>query len=38
MNTDLLLMAGMMCFGLTVVGVVMTMQEFRNAAVNNHGC
>ena len=38
MSADLFLIAGIMCFGLTVVGVAMTMQEFRNANATNHGC
>jgi hypothetical protein len=31
MSNAMLLVAGMFCFSLTVLGMAMTMQEFRNA-------
>ena len=37
MDTDFLLVAGIIGFGLTFFGVAMTMQELRYAAVTNHG-
>ena len=38
MGPDLFLAAGVICFGLTVVGVTMKMQEFRKTNRANQGC
>ena len=37
MDTDVLLVTGIIGFGLTFFGVAMTMQELRYAAATNHG-
>jgi len=38
MSTDLLLTTGLICFGLTVAGMAMTILEFRNAEVAKQEC
>jgi len=38
MSTELFLAVAIVSFGLTVVGMAMTMQEFRNAEVTDRRC
>ena len=36
MSNVMLLVAGIFCFSLTVLGIVMTVQEFNNAGKTKH--